>query len=360
MRGTSAASTRGGRPPGEDPRSGFASTSRRATRRCERTGPTTRSTLADRPQVAWARVRPQKGRFRVRAVEVRQLHRDEHEQSALSRQPAAAAGRQLRDRTGEAMAALSGEYAEHPDRPVSAGRLPGLRGDPRVPARRRSREGQDARRRPRPSRRAVDLLLQQGVSGPAEDGARPSGRSGRSASRSSRGASGTSSRTRLASRRDSPHAFATAGWCLDYDPDPYAFLNVQLDGNTIQDEHNTNLSYFDDPAYNRRLERAATLVGDARLRAYAALEHDLVTKAAPWAAWGQPDEPVLLQRLRRHAELRLPADLRDAALQPAGAEVRRLWLPLAMLALGAGCDRLQRATHSRIARGRSGRAGRCG
>ena len=36
------------------------------------------------------------------------------------------------------------------------------------------------------------------------------------------------------------------------------------------------------------MDRAAKLVGSARLRAYERLEHDLVTKAAPWAVWSQP------------------------------------------------------------------------
>jgi hypothetical protein len=36
------------------------------------------------------------------------------------------------------------------------------------------------------------------------------------------------------------------------------------------------------------MERAARLTGDARLRAYTRLEHDLVTKAAPIAVWAQP------------------------------------------------------------------------
>ena len=36
------------------------------------------------------------------------------------------------------------------------------------------------------------------------------------------------------------------------------------------------------------MDRAAKLTGAARLRAYERLEHDLVTKAAPWAAWSQP------------------------------------------------------------------------
>jgi ABC-type oligopeptide transport system substrate-binding subunit len=90
-----------------------------------------------------------------------------------------------------------------------------------------------------------------------------------------------------ASRRGSPHAFVDVGWCEDY-PDAYDFINVLLDGRTIQEENNNNLSYFDNPAYNKRMDRAAKLFGRARLKAYARLEHDLVTKAAPWAAWSQP------------------------------------------------------------------------
>jgi peptide/nickel transport system substrate-binding protein len=90
-------------------------------------------------------------------------------------------------------------------------------------------------------------------------------------------------------KRNSPHAFAEGGWCQDYMEyaDPYAFINVLLYGRGIQEENNDNISYFDNPAYDDRMERAAKLVGAARLRAYQRLEHDLVTKQAPWAAWGQ-------------------------------------------------------------------------
>ena len=138
-----------------------------------------------------------------------------------------------------------------------------------------------------------------------------------------------------AGRRTSRHAFAAVDSCGDQflsrtfpDPqlqDPYEFINPFFDGRTIEDEYNTNVSYFDDPAYNRRIERAAALTGTARLNAYTAIEHDLVTKAAPWAAWGQSATQFLLQRQRRHAEFRLPADLRSAALQPAGAQMRGMW-----------------------------------
>jgi len=90
-----------------------------------------------------------------------------------------------------------------------------------------------------------------------------------------------------ADKRNSPHAFVTRAWCQDYS-DPFDFINTLLYGGTLKDENNNNVSYFDSPAYNSRMERAAKLTGDARLRAYTKLEHDLVTKAAPWAAWAQP------------------------------------------------------------------------
>jgi peptide/nickel transport system substrate-binding protein len=89
-----------------------------------------------------------------------------------------------------------------------------------------------------------------------------------------------------AGKRNSPHAFATEAWCQGYS-DPYNVINGMLYGGSIRDENNANVAYFNDPAYNRRMVRASSLVGDARLRAYRSLEHDLVRKAAPWAVWGQ-------------------------------------------------------------------------
>jgi ABC-type transport system substrate-binding protein len=89
-----------------------------------------------------------------------------------------------------------------------------------------------------------------------------------------------------AGKRNSPHAFVHREWCQDY-PDPYNVINKLLYGRGIQEENNTNVAYFNDPAYDDRMERAAKLSGEARVRAYERLDHDLVTKAAPWAAWGQ-------------------------------------------------------------------------
>ena len=75
--------------------------------------------------------------------------------------------------------------------------------------------------------------------------------------------------------------------CQDY-PDPYDFINVLLYGGSIQAENNNNLAYFNTPAYNRKMERAARLLGDARLRAYGALDIDIMRNQAPWAPWNNP------------------------------------------------------------------------
>ena len=101
-------------------------------------------------------------------------------------------------------------------------------------------------------------------------------------------------------------AFRTAGWCQDY-PDPYDFINNLLHGRTVGAENSNNLANFNDPVYNARMDRAARLTGAARLRAYASLEHDLVTKAAPWAAWGQPANQFFFSE---------SVDMRSFAYQP--------------------------------------------
>jgi ABC-type oligopeptide transport system substrate-binding subunit len=90
-----------------------------------------------------------------------------------------------------------------------------------------------------------------------------------------------------AGKRNSPHAFTTGGWCQDY-PDPYDFINVLLYGGNIQEENNNNLAYFNNATFNKRMERSAKLIGAPRMKAYMALENDLVTQQAPWAAWTQP------------------------------------------------------------------------
>src|SRR5262249_31591132 len=85
------------------------------------------------------------------------------------------------------------------------------------------------------------------------------------------------------STRGEPFDIADDGWIVDY-LDPADFLNVLLDGRSIQAKGNNNHAYFDDPAYNRKLDAASKLTGPRRYRAYAKLDADLARNAAPWVA----------------------------------------------------------------------------
>ena len=71
-----------------------------------------------------------------------------------------------------------------------------------------------------------------------------------------------------------------AGWGADY-PDPANVLNSLFDGHAIGS--GSNMSKFDENLWNRRLEAADRLTGDARDRAYAALDLALGRDAAPAA-----------------------------------------------------------------------------
>ena len=71
------------------------------------------------------------------------------------------------------------------------------------------------------------------------------------------------------------------GWIADYF-DPFDFINVLLDGTTIQDTNNSNYAYFNDPKYNAAMKAAAKLTGEARYKAYGALDIDIMKNAAPW------------------------------------------------------------------------------
>jgi YVTN family beta-propeller protein len=81
-----------------------------------------------------------------------------------------------------------------------------------------------------------------------------------------------------------PFDLVSGGYGLDY-PDPYDVLNASFDGHSITAHQNPNVSNFNDPVYNRELEAAARLSGAARYQAYARLDTDLVTNAAPMVAW---------------------------------------------------------------------------
>jgi peptide/nickel transport system substrate-binding protein len=80
--------------------------------------------------------------------------------------------------------------------------------------------------------------------------------------------------------RGEPFDMYSIGWFADY-PDPYDFINILLDGRTIGPKNNINTAYFNVPAYNRKMDAAARLAGDARYRAYGNLDIDITRNQSP-------------------------------------------------------------------------------
>jgi peptide/nickel transport system substrate-binding protein len=73
---------------------------------------------------------------------------------------------------------------------------------------------------------------------------------------------------------------AHSGWCADYF-DPFDFINVNFDGRSIQPTGNVDYFYFNNSSFNKQMDHAASLSGNARASAYAALDKTLMTKYAP-------------------------------------------------------------------------------
>ncbi len=76
--------------------------------------------------------------------------------------------------------------------------------------------------------------------------------------------------------------YASAGWIADYF-DPFDFINVLLDGSSLQDANNNNYAYYNNPKYNNLMKAASKLTGQARFKAYGKLDVDIMKKDAPWA-----------------------------------------------------------------------------
>ena len=77
-------------------------------------------------------------------------------------------------------------------------------------------------------------------------------------------------------------------WLADY-PDPFDFVNVLLDGKGIQETNNLNFAYLSSSRFNRAMQDASRLSGDARYEAYGKLDVDLMRGAAPWAPYANPN-----------------------------------------------------------------------
>ena len=75
------------------------------------------------------------------------------------------------------------------------------------------------------------------------------------------------------------------GWIDDY-LDPADTLNTFFDGTTIGPANNLDISYFNDPAINARLQAADQLSGPARYATYGQLDVDLAQNYAPLVTLG--------------------------------------------------------------------------
>jgi peptide/nickel transport system substrate-binding protein len=75
----------------------------------------------------------------------------------------------------------------------------------------------------------------------------------------------------------------SVGWCQDY-PDPYDFVNKLLSPLGIQGANGDNWAFFNNKKWNKKMNKAARKVGDARVTAYRKLDKGLTAGPAPWGS----------------------------------------------------------------------------
>jgi peptide/nickel transport system substrate-binding protein len=93
-----------------------------------------------------------------------------------------------------------------------------------------------------------------------------------------------------------PYDMLLSEWPLNY-PDPANALVLRLGGeNARKPSGNSNLAYFDEPAYNRRMAAADRLTGSARFRAFSKLDADLMRNQAPWVPLYEHSAWLLLSK----------------------------------------------------------------
>ncbi|HTR34199.1 MAG TPA: ABC transporter substrate-binding protein [Gaiellaceae bacterium] len=80
------------------------------------------------------------------------------------------------------------------------------------------------------------------------------------------------------------YGIALAGWCADYF-DPFDYINVLLDGRSIQQTNNVDVAFFNNADLNKQMDAAADLSGAARASAYAKLDKEIMQKYAPWVPY---------------------------------------------------------------------------
>src|SRR5262249_36948695 len=83
------------------------------------------------------------------------------------------------------------------------------------------------------------------------------------------------------------------GWCADY-WDPFDYINISLDGRSIQDQNNTNLAYLNSAKLDKAMDAAANLTGAARAQAYQKLDYQIMKNYAPWVPYATSNVPVFV------------------------------------------------------------------
>jgi peptide/nickel transport system substrate-binding protein len=73
-------------------------------------------------------------------------------------------------------------------------------------------------------------------------------------------------------------ACVNVGWFKDYN-DPQSLLMPTFDGNAISSRGNVNWSLLNVHALNAEMQRATTLTGTARIKAWAKINHDISSLA---------------------------------------------------------------------------------
>ncbi len=86
---------------------------------------------------------------------------------------------------------------------------------------------------------------------------------------------------------------ARAGWCADYF-DPFDYINVNLDGRSIQAQNNVDYSYLNSSKLNAQMDAAANLSGAARTQAYQKLDYTIMQKYAPWVPYAIVNDDFLV------------------------------------------------------------------
>ncbi len=87
---------------------------------------------------------------------------------------------------------------------------------------------------------------------------------------------------RAAGRRGEPFDVLTGRWSVDY-PDASTYFDPLLNGDSIRSTGNFNDAYFDNPKYNRAIERIDRMSGAARRKAWANLDVEMMRDDPPWA-----------------------------------------------------------------------------